>query len=299
MSIDDHPGFMEYDGRFPEVLHADWPIYPGGHGWQVALQSLAVFPSRVRFKKIDDIDRCYLLVIIGSGPCLQPKQPLSDTRWFHVALWHRDLLELRRRGLISGVTLRTEYERALDHYERHKDLVVKIDGQFRPLDMPRPERDDYEYDNPTVPEITADGITLTSSGREILASLARPLSELQAGIRERVEPLLSISSYDTAIRETAIILESRLREITGSDLFGQALVEEYYKRLCLRNQNNPRAIFKVLRGELRTVFKFVRNDFAHAIHEITDSQCRILLDRISLTLEKINEIEAVESGTGE
>lgn len=110
MSIFDHPGFMEYEGGGIEVLHADWPVYPGGHGWSIALRSLAVFPSNVRFVQISDIDQCLLFVAIGSGSCLEPKGDLYDPKWFHVAVWRDDLRELHERGLVSGVSLITEYE---------------------------------------------------------------------------------------------------------------------------------------------------------------------------------------------
>lgn len=296
-SIYEHPGFMIYDDGNFEVMHADWPVYPAGHGWRVALQSLAIFPSKVNFRQIGDIDQCYLFVAAGTGPGLEPKGDLRDAKWFHVAVWYDDLFELHKRGMISGISLLTEYEAALAHYEKSKDLFIEIDGQMRPVDLPRPERDDYEQEVPTVPEIAAEGIAVTNASAEILVSLARPLDELVTTIRQRAEPLLLISFYDTAIREAAIILESRLREVTGSVGFGQALVDEYYKLLCSRYQGKPRAIFKILRGELRTIFKFVRNNLAHALHDITNDQCRVLLDRISLALEGINEIESVQRST--
>jgi hypothetical protein len=132
-------------------------------------------------------------------------------------------------------------------------------------------------------------LAMTNPSAEILVSLARPLDELVTTIRQRAEPLLLISYYDTAIREAAMILESRLREVTGSVGFGPALVDEYYKLLCSRYQGKPRAIFKIFRGELRTIFKFVRNDFAHALHDITNDQCRVLLDRISVQFQESHE----------
>ena len=103
--------------------------------------------------------------------------------------------------------------------------------------------------------------------------------------------------YDTVIRESGIILETRLREITASASFGQALIEEYYKLFCSRFGGKPRAIFKVLRGELRTIFKFIRNDFAHALRDISNGQCRVLLDRTSSALETISQIELADNGT--
>ena len=89
----------------------------------------------------------------------------------------------------------------------------------------------------------------------------------------------------------------RLREITGSETYGQTLVGEYYKRLCLQCEYGPTAVFKILRGELRTIFNFIRNDYAHALREISDGPCRVLLDRISSVLSMIERAE-LESREG-
>jgi hypothetical protein len=294
MSIFDHPGFMYYGDFGIEVLHADWPAYPAGHGRNTAIKALAVFPSDVRFIQIDDIDQCLLFVATGSGSCLDPKGDLTDPKWFHVAVWRDDLNELHKQGLISGVSQITAYEAALRYYERHKDLYVRFNGELRPLNLPYPQPEQFDEDEPTVAQISAQGIAVTAAGADILVSLARSLGDLEIDIRRRAEPLLSIPLYDTAIREAGIILETRLREITASTSFGQALIEEYYKLLCSRYGGKPRSIFKILRGELRTIFKFIRNDFAHALRDISSSQCRVLLDRTSSALEAINQIEVAE-----
>ena len=111
MSIFAQPGFLEYGGLAIEVLHADWPAYPGGHGWRLALRSLLVFPSIVRFLVLGDIDQCLLFVSVGSGSCLEPTGDLRDLKWFHVAVCRDDLRELPERGLISGVSLVTVWLR--------------------------------------------------------------------------------------------------------------------------------------------------------------------------------------------
>jgi len=288
MCIFQHPGFMQYDAGTFDVLHADWPVYPAGHGWQLALRSLAVFPPNVRFRPIDDIDKCLLFVAAGTGSCLEPKGDLHDPRWFHVAVWHDDLLELHERGLISGMSLMSEYETAVAWYEQHKNTIVMNNGQLCRLDQPL--RDHYDEELPTIPRIAAEGITVTDASTDILISLTRPVRDLERAIRQRVEPLLLIPFYDTAIREAGVILETRLREITGSASFGQVLIDEYYKLICSGCVDGPRAIFKVLRSELRTIFKFVRNDFAHALRDVTDGQCRVLLDRTSSILQMITRI---------
>jgi hypothetical protein len=95
-------------------------VYPAGHGWQLALRSLAVFLPNTRFRQIDSIDECFLCVAVGAGSCLEPEGDLYDQRWFQVAVWHDDLLELRRRGLVSGVSLMTDYEEALAWYKQKR-----------------------------------------------------------------------------------------------------------------------------------------------------------------------------------
>jgi len=64
--------------------------------------------------------------------------------------------------------------------------------------------------------------------------------------------------YDTAIREAGIVLESRLRETTASISFGQSLIEEYYKLISSWFGGKPGAIFNVLPGGPRAIFKVVR-----------------------------------------
>ncbi len=43
----------------------------------------------------------------------------------------------------------------------------------------------------------------------------------------------------------------------------------------------PQAWLKVLRSDLRTSFKFVRNEFAHNVIDISRSRCLSLLERMS------------------
>lgn len=281
---------MEYEGGelLFETLHADWPVYPAGHGWQIALKSFACFPPNVLFQQIDDMDQCYLFVVLGNGPCLVPRGDLYDPKWFHVAVWHEDILQLHRMGLVHGVSVRTKYEAALDQHNRYKDYFVESQDGFRKIGLPCPDPNNFEGESPFV-ELSP--ITLASEADETLLPLAMALDELSSEIGDRVRPLLAIPMYDTAIREASIILESRIREITRTESYGQMLVDEYYQMLCAGSQGRATASMKVLRGELRTLFKFVRNDFAHSLRQITMARCQILLDRISRVLTIIAPVK--------
>lgn len=293
MSLFDHPGLTSYADGSIEVLHADWPVYPFGHGWQLALRSLAAFPQEIRFLEVDDIDQCLLVVAVGSGPCLEPKDDLYDSKLFHVAVWREDLVELYKRGLLSGCTLLTEYQAAMAYYHKVKDRVLDEtetkDAQLHTL--PTPVRNDLEEQRPTLFQIASEGLRLTREAEQALKDLARPLDTLDSAIRERVTPLLSIRQFDTAVREAAIILESRLRDATNTSKWGQGLIEEYYATLCSRNGGQETAHMKIIRSELRTLFKFVRNEFAHALRRITSDQCNVLLDRVSDVVTTVVEIE--------
>ena len=92
-----HPGFMWTDVGF-EVLHADWPAYPIGHGLRPALQTLAEFPFGTRFWKLDQIDKCCLF-IVGR----KPDNDAFASHLFHVAVWDDDLRDCGRRGYVGGI----------------------------------------------------------------------------------------------------------------------------------------------------------------------------------------------------
>ncbi len=299
MDLFHHPGFMSYGHGSIEVLHADWPAYPSGHGWQLALRSLAGFPSTVRFRQIDDIDQCILFVAVGRGSCLEPRDDLYDAKLFHVAIWREDLLSLHERRLISGCSLLTEHEAALAYYHRMKDVLFETAEGLRRNELPYPEAHDFDDESPMILHLAEEGLGLTPKAEQALGSLALPVEALNPAIRKRAVPLLSIPLLDTAVREASVILESCLRDATASMLFGQDLVEQYYKLLCTRNEGRATAATKMLRAELRTLFKFVRNDFAHALREITPDQCHVLLDRVSDVLTTIHEIETKARGQTE
>src|SRR5262245_60340752 len=92
-----HPGFMWTTGGF-EVLHADWPAYPPGHGIRITLRVLTAFPPGPPLYRVDDIDQCSLFVV-GRRPDKNP----FDSRYIHIALWDDDLASCAKQGFVEGV----------------------------------------------------------------------------------------------------------------------------------------------------------------------------------------------------
>lgn len=116
------PGFLGYGGII--AIHADWPMYPKGIGWEVALKALGCFPSQTEFYQIDDIDQCKLLV--NKNP--DGLKDAFDYKNYHVATWHGDLIELHERKFIKGIGPQSEYEFKLAFFESlKKDLHAEED----------------------------------------------------------------------------------------------------------------------------------------------------------------------------
>jgi len=101
MSLQDHRGFFGITSQGAIAIHADWPMYPEEHGADLALAWLTALPNGTAFERIDDIDRCSLL--LANVKCSDQADPF-DGRNFHVAVWHEDLLQLRTSGFVDGVS---------------------------------------------------------------------------------------------------------------------------------------------------------------------------------------------------
>jgi hypothetical protein len=120
VGLEDHPGYLGFTSAGVVLLHADWPVYPTEHGWLAALASLGSFPDRTAFSALDDIDRCLLL--LADNHVANKVDPFSEKN-FHVALWHEDILELVRRGLVHGAVGVTERVHELNHRR-----AIELDG---------------------------------------------------------------------------------------------------------------------------------------------------------------------------
>jgi hypothetical protein len=311
VSLEKFPGFLGLTSRGVVAIHADWPAYPLEHGWQIAVITLGSFPFGTQFKRIDDIDKCALLLAQGYGDYENP----YDERAFHVAIWHEDLLEAHRLGLVIGVEplTRRQYE------ERHREdlrnemrqafareaipppsndilshMGVQIDGQFVPVSLP--SLDEYEGDeDEDFPDKSWLGIAassvvnLTDQGWARLDGLWADMLEIPELARPRVETLIEHGFYDTALRELGVLLEFRIREITSSESYGLKLVDVLLDQLDSSGRYHNAGL-KILRSELRPAFKFVRNEFAHNVVELPRSRAYALLGRMCHVLADVDSV---------
>jgi len=126
-------------------------------------------------------------------------------------------------------------------------------------------------------EFDTGGMRLTDDGRH--ASLYFQLSKaLRVEIVNKAEDLVLQRHYDTAVRESALVLEGHLRKLTGSVEFGQALVDGCFGTkgvLLPRTLSNAARL--ELRASFRRYFRYVRNEFAHNFKTLSLlTTCRLL-----------------------
>ena len=260
------------------AIHADWPMYPSEHGTDESLWSLGQFPRGATFSRIDTIDRCCLFVL---DEPTSKGDPLNERR-FHVALWEDDIKELFEREFVEDARAATYQTHARNTRLRPRPSEFEwLSGQFVATGRENVSASEEEF------ALEASSIRLTGDGwRELDRLLRSGRAPLHPVVVERAIPIAEVRLYDAAVREACVSLESRLRGIVGSDAYGQTLVEQFISSLPVPPFIS--AYKKVMRGDLRAAFKFVRNDYAHNLRTIDETQCRALLVRLSVVLESVD-----------
>ena len=162
------------------------------------------------------------------------------------------------------------------------------DGAFVPIEQPDFDRFDDEFEGFIVPS-EHRRLRVTDLGRSFLLSALRASSlNLRDTLGDRVMHLFEIGFYDTAIREACVQLEHEIRVYTRSEAWGDRLTEEFVIRLS-DQKKFLESYLRTFRQEIRTVFKFIRNDFMHNLREADEAAAHAVLFRISrlrLTLKE-------------
>src|SRR5262249_41827726 len=133
-------------------------------------------------------------------------------------------------------------------------------------------------------------LRVTDVGRSFLLSALRASSlNIRETLGDRIMRLFEIGFYDTAIREACVQLEHEIRVYTGSEAWGDKLTEEFVTRL--RDQKKLlESHLRTFRQELRTVFKFIRNDFIHNLLEADEAAAHAVLFRIASVRSMLKEV---------
>lgn len=292
------PGLL-FCGGGAIAIHADWPNYPVGEGYEYALQTLGSYPKESMFFEVSDIDRCLLLM----NKCPKKQTNPFDPSHHHCAIWHIDLINLLDRGFISGIKKLTEYQFNMNKFESVKSKLAgnySLDHDGNLILNTSPQ---YTYFKPDIDEefegthtcASVEGpLFITEAG---WVALERLLSgqNLHVGIELATSDFIAIGRYDTAIREAALLLESNIKASVNGKSFGHQLIESHIKHIVSCNQGFKSSSIKAYRNELRTVFSFVRNDFMHNFKEISKTECLAILARISRVYTEFKKVTVAYS----
>ena len=188
MDIFAHPGNLgSTRGSLFTIHHADWPAYPQGENFYVALMQLTAFPPGTDFVVVDDIDRSFLLVADVEGRKLED---LYDEKHFHIAVWHEDLLEMSSRGMVDGVGNASERKWQEEYWKRFMESLpggeqpyYEWEGQRIPVSAPNFEEYEDDEDFPTHVVCPDRRLRITDGGRlTLLAELRKEWTELRDGV---------------------------------------------------------------------------------------------------------------------
>lgn len=303
MRFEDYPGYLGLTSAGVVAIHADWPVYATQHGSISALASLCMFPAGTAFSLVSDIDRCVLFL---AEDISKNKDPLSEAN-FHVALWHEDALDLARSGLVSGPVCVTERVhllnklRDIEHLAPVTSWPATVGGpDLAPLHAKMPDGElkpivyDWEsYDDEYAHWFCLPSGAVLSVTKQGWRSLDEALSSgfvPPQSLAAKLTPILDAGFYDIAVREIAVQLEHAMRCACGdTNAYGQGLVDLFIQNIA-KQQIMPEAWLKVLRSELRTSFKFVRNEFAHNPVDMSKSRGLSLMERMSELYEVVREL---------
>jgi hypothetical protein len=296
-------------------IHADWPAYPMGDTWQAALINFGSFPERAVFVPIDYVDKCVLLHVQGFGA----HSDKFDERGFHIAVWDENIKELSSRSFITLEGIEFVTHRKYEEFKRdtlRKKILDNIretegqtppddplihlgymfEGKFQPLELPPLES--YEDDDSEegwylsrawLRHEPSARILLTDSGVRQLERFWASALKIPEQAEARITPLIANNMYDMAIRELGALLESQMRKVTSSSAYGVALVDKFMSYLVAVEQHDDWSL-KVLRKELRTALKFVRNEFAHNVVDLCQPRANALIARMCHVLKLVEEV---------
>lgn len=301
MNYTEKNSFFDYSGIYK--ISDDVHIFPNGEGWQMALRALANFPKSTGLYEYSNVG-----AIMSFFTNINPKGyrgDFNDEKIYRVAIFIEDLISLHNLGYIIGLKPISELKFDLNNFNEMLDFGFIADkngnalagyelpdGNLKITIINKPnikERildyfgieciedytleelnelfEEYDVSNQDFIEVE-DKICISELGWETLLNINKQFI-IPEEIKNIINPLLSIKYYSTSVREISIYLENELKLFHDTNSFGDKLIDIHIKECVKYNNGNFNAGIKVYRQELRTMNKFIRNEFIHNLFEIS------------------------------
>jgi hypothetical protein len=83
-----------------------------------------------------------------------------------------------------------------------------------------------------------------------------------------------------------------MRDTVRTTAFGMALIDDFFNLAMGTGKLIPSQL-KTFRTEVRTTFRFIRNEYAHNLRRLDQVQCYAILSRVSKVFMTVQSIAAV------
>ncbi len=299
------PGTLD-GARGAIALHADWPAYPEGGDFHESLIQLSAFPPQTEFILADDIDETVLLVANVSNSDL--KDMFCENN-FHISLWHEDLKRLHKLEYLEGVDVLLDLETEISEWEMKKleELIEKAasfsqHGCKKTASKSGLGKESYPNSQYVLQEKKAikelaffmtrkkKKIMVTNAGRSYICKYIEGREKnILKNSGERIARIFEMGYYDTSVREACVQLESEIRKYVSSGSWGNNLVREYISKLR-REEVFIESYVRNLGQELRTLFKFIRNDYMHNMVDTDRASALTIMYRVEKIKESFDRI---------
>ena len=288
-------------GSILTVHHYDWPAYPIGDDYFETLLSLSLFPAGTCFVEIDNGDET---ILFAAETANLVRTDLYDDRNFHICSWHSDLLEMKSLGLIEGVAEANEYEFKLDRWTKMVETAgtdkfyCEVKGEKIEVKPPVPDEDwDADLDTRDFAIVPSSRVRVTDLGLDHVRERVGILQDTYAEeISAVVADLFRKGFFEPSVRQAVVTLEDAIKRHLVSDRFGEKLGKEFISYLRAESDILESSI-RTYSQELRMVFKFIRNVFAHNILEVSQLDSAVLLLRIRRVISMLRNNDLTFSST--
>jgi hypothetical protein len=281
-------------GSLLTLHHYDWPAYPIGDDYFETLLSLSMFPVGTRLVEIDNGNGT---ILFAAEIANLVKGDLYCDKNFHICSWHSDLLEMKSLGLIEGVAEANEYEFHLDRWTKMVEatgtdkIYYEVEGEKIEIYPPVPDEDrESEFHTLDFAIVPSSRVRLTCLGLE---HVRERIGKLQDTYVEEISPVVADlfrnGFFEPSVRQAVVTLEDAIKRHLASNQFGEKLGKEFIS--YLRDESNIlESSIRTYSQELRMVFKFIRNVFAHNILEVGRIDSAVLLLRIRRVISMVSMI---------
>lgn len=180
---------------------------------------------------------------------------------------------------------------AEDRYQDH--LIIDAEDLQSLIDDEYIDGVEIIYDEDRYPWISTDNVGLRPTMDGLYAYfIGTTFSNLDRELVRRCEDLVVQGRWDTAIREAMLVVETRLRTLSGLSGYGVSLVNECFRQNgALSNRFEDESMRQNFRDLFAGTMGLIRNDYAHNFRTPGLFETITILRLAEMLLDKLDSLQ--------